>query len=301
MVAVILSFTIPSSLFLPSQFYQYFKNDRPIFASQTRPLPDYLVPVDRPPVAPFVAEYKRRVAGGPRGQPTVRCVDGRDAAALAAKASAHGGLVAFGGDGAATTSSFSSSGGGGDGYIRGLPEELRDDAAEEELASGAWSGTAISTGGVKVNDLLTPAGRLLKVDRSALPPVEFFEDGDLCELDPPPEQWIERCREVCEAFKAEEAAAEAAEEKKLAAAAAAAGGGDADYEKQRLRRAERRRKKALHRPPPPGAGGSVPYWVGGAWSWVPCEVLSFAQLPGEAVGKFEVRSTTKGLQLVPPP
>jgi hypothetical protein len=120
---------------------------------QTRRLPDYLAKTDKPPAPPYIKEYKAAVAGGPRGQATVMFEDADDALKFAQTTTKHASAVAL--------------------AIPALPLEAR----------------AIDNS-IHVEDLTTPAGKLLPVDRSLLPPLEHFELEDFLEKDKPNEEWL---------------------------------------------------------------------------------------------------------------
>jgi hypothetical protein len=120
---------------------------------QTRRLPDYLAKTNRPPVPPYVAEYKASVSGGPRGQATVMFEEAEDAFEFATTATKHSSMIAL--------------------AIPALPEEAR---APDKT--------------IKVAELTTAAGKLLPVDRSLLPPLEHFELDEFIEKDKSNEEWL---------------------------------------------------------------------------------------------------------------
>jgi len=120
---------------------------------QMRRLPDYLAQTNNPPPAPYVLEYKKAVAGGPRGQATINFEEAEDASGFAAVAAGHASAVAV--------------------AIRGLPEEAR-----------------AAAGGVDVPSLTSAAAKVLSVDRARLPPLENFERADFVEKDKVPEAWL---------------------------------------------------------------------------------------------------------------
>ena len=119
---------------------------------EARRLPDYLATASRSR-EDFVDDYKRSVAGGPRGQATVNFEEAEDAAGFAALASGHGSTVAL--------------------AIQGLPDEERaiDDS-------------------IRVGDLTSVGAKLLAVDRAKLPPLEHFEHSDFTDKDRPPAEWL---------------------------------------------------------------------------------------------------------------
>jgi hypothetical protein len=117
-----------------------------------RKFPDYLAPMQgKPPLPPFISDYRNAVRNGPRGQPTVNFDDAQIAKEYASKASMHALQVSQ--------------------EIKALTSpSLRNDELNKDAQS--------------------KGAKLLSVDRSKLPPLEEFEVNDFVELDKSPEEWL---------------------------------------------------------------------------------------------------------------